>query len=78
VADDELGLTFADLAEATGRDEVYIAAVCYGSAKPSLEVLGKLNDKLDFAKDALATPGAGLGKEFFPVRGSAHCYVYTE
>lgn len=63
------GLTFADLAAATGKDEVYIAAVCYGAAKPSLEVLAKLSDKLDFAKDALAAPGVGLGKEFYPVRG---------
>jgi cyanate lyase len=66
---DQIGLSFEDLAKATDRDEIYIAAVCYGQAKPLPEDIAKLSSALGLEESFIAAPGAGLGADFFPVRG---------
>ncbi|KAL7412059.1 cyanate lyase C-terminal domain-containing protein [Mrakia frigida] len=66
------GLTFADLALAMGREEVWVGALAYGQAKPTSEDLQKLSAVLGWSDEesaSLTAPGEGLGEEFMPVRG---------
>ncbi|CAG8438424.1 14014_t:CDS:2 [Ambispora leptoticha] len=62
----ERGITFAQLGEKIGRDEVWVAAVFYGQAKPNHEEITKL-------ADALGTNLSNLSdfndKSFFPDKG---------
>lgn len=58
-------LTFHDIGKALGRDEVAVAAIFYGQAKPSPEDLEKLSSLLGVSHSLL---DSSLGAEFFPDR----------
>ncbi|WFC96070.1 cyanase [Malassezia brasiliensis] len=60
----EKGLTFADLAQQLGRDELFIAAIFYGQAKPEPEDVENLNKVL-----GIDYVGEYLGEHYFPDRG---------
>ena len=51
-AKQKLGLSFADLGEALGRDEVWVAALFYGQARASNEEAGKLASILGLEAEA--------------------------
>jgi cyanate lyase len=59
------GITFADLEQALGRDEVWIAAVMYRQASASADEASKLLHALELSEDLLpeltASPVKGLG-----------------
>ncbi|MFS8855282.1 cyanase [Synechococcus sp. H55.2] len=61
----EKGLTFADLEQRIGRDEVWIAAVFYRQASASLEEAKKITEILELdavvAKELTECPLKGLG-----------------
>lgn len=61
----EKGLTFADLEQKIGRDEVWIAAVFYRQASASAEEASKIIDILGLdaavAKQLIECPVKGLG-----------------
>ncbi|KAL9940732.1 hypothetical protein V8E36_000220 [Tilletia maclaganii] len=59
------GLTFAQIAEKIGRNELWVAALFYGQAKPDPEDLTKLSDLL---KVDIGLLKADLGDHFFPDR----------
>ncbi|WFD40280.1 cyanase [Malassezia japonica] len=56
-------LTFADLAEKLERDELYVAAIFYGQAKPEKKDLDKINEAL-----SINWTENYLGKDYFPTR----------
>ena len=60
-----LGLTFADLAESLGHDEMWVAALIYRQASASPEDAAKLTDILelgpDVARQLTECPVKGLG-----------------
>ncbi|KAI8097353.1 cyanate lyase C-terminal domain-containing protein [Halteromyces radiatus] len=58
--------SFADIGKAIGRDEVYVAAIFYGQAKPSFDEIEKLSKYLNIPTTHLA---AEYGPQFFPDRG---------
>ncbi|KAE8212657.1 hypothetical protein CF319_g9241 [Tilletia indica] len=60
------GLTFAQIAEKIGRNELWVAALWYGQAKPDEEDLQKISDLLKVDLDALKSD---FGIHFFPDRG---------
>ncbi|BGP20691.1 hypothetical protein JCM10213_001062 [Rhodosporidiobolus nylandii] len=60
------GFTFAQIGEKIGRDEVYVAAVFYGQAKPTKEDIAALSKALGLTNGALHKE---LGDQFFPERG---------
>lgn len=59
------GVTFADLEQKVGRDEIWIAAVIYRQASASLEeattILEVLGLSADLASELVAYPAKGLG-----------------
>lgn len=59
------GLSFADLEEIVGRDEIWIAAVVYRQASASEDEASKLLHALDLSQDLVAEltafPAKGLG-----------------
>ncbi|KZT58086.1 Cyanase C-terminal domain-containing protein [Calocera cornea HHB12733] len=59
-------MTFAQLAAALGKAEMYVAALFYGQAKPSSSDLSALAEALSLPLGALT---AGLGPSFTPYRG---------
>jgi len=61
------GATFADIAKAIGRDEVWVAAMFYAQAKLSAEELAALSNFLEIPHDSLQ---AELGANWWPHRGS--------
>ncbi|KAK0541482.1 Cyanate hydratase [Tilletia horrida] len=60
------GLTFAQIAEKIGRNELWVAALFYGQSRPTPEDLQKLSDLLKVELDALK---ADFGEHFYPDRG---------
>ncbi|EPT05578.1 hypothetical protein FOMPIDRAFT_1027187 [Fomitopsis schrenkii] len=60
------GVTFDQIAQAIGRDEVWVAAMFYGQAKLSEEELAKLAQFLEIPH---ANVAAELGANFVPYRG---------
>ncbi|HEY9620317.1 MAG TPA: cyanase [Crinalium sp.] len=64
-AKEAVGVTFADLEKAVGRDEVWIAAVFYRQASASLDEATKLVEALglnaDIASELIEYPVKGLG-----------------
>ncbi|KAI7872001.1 cyanate hydratase [Spinellus fusiger] len=62
----ERNLSFAQIAEEMGRDEVYVAALFYGQAKPTTEELQTLSKSLATTTNYLKEE---LGEHFFPSRG---------
>ncbi|KAI0686483.1 cyanate lyase C-terminal domain-containing protein [Cytidiella melzeri] len=60
------GLTFADIAKALNRDEVWVAAVFYGQAKMEPQDIANLARTLDIQQDAIS---AELGPHWWPRRG---------
>jgi cyanate lyase len=64
-AKQEKGLSFTDLEQAIGRDEVWIAAVIYRQASASADEASKLLHALGLSEDLLpeltASPVKGLG-----------------
>ncbi|EJU04555.1 Cyanase [Dacryopinax primogenitus] len=60
--------TFAELAEALGKAEIWVAALFYGQAKPSPQDLQTLSSVLQVPLIKLRGIG-GLGKEWWPYRG---------
>jgi len=64
-AKNQKGLSFADLEQVVGRDEVWIAAVVYRQASASQEEATKLASALDLGSDVAAAltecPSKGLG-----------------
>jgi len=61
-----MGLTFSDIAKATGKDEVYVAAVMFGQAKASDAVLADIAKVLNFPLEAIT---AEIGSHWWPQRG---------
>ncbi|KAF0535245.1 cyanate hydratase [Gigaspora margarita] len=60
-------LTFADIGKQLGKDEVWVASLFYGQAKPEEADLKKLSVILDIPQQYLTTD---LGTQtFFPTRG---------
>nr|CAG8436246.1 4255_t:CDS:10 [Entrophospora candida] len=59
-------ITFNDIAKKLGRDEVWVAAVFYGQAKPDEDDLKKLSVILDIKESYLIDD---LDKSYFPTRG---------
>lgn len=59
-------LTFAQLGEAIGRDEWYVAAIFYGQAKPDRNDVQKLSSALNLQQSYL---DEAFGDDFFPHRG---------
>jgi len=57
------GLTFEQIAQKIGRNEIWVASVFYGQAKPTPDDLVALTAALDLEF------GSALGKEWFPNRG---------
>jgi cyanate lyase len=59
------GLSFADLGNLLGRDEIWVAALCYGQATASSEEATKLLEALklpvDFGSVLMDSPTKGLG-----------------
>ncbi len=64
-AKSERNLTFADLEQKIGRDEVWLAAVFYRQASASLEeaaqILGVLGLPMELASELASYPAKGLG-----------------
>lgn len=64
-AKEATGVTFADLEQKLGRDEVWIAAVFYRQASASLDEAAKILEALglnaDLASELTAYPAKGLG-----------------
>lgn len=60
------GLTFAQIGEAIGRDEVWVAAAFYGQARLSSEEITKLSQLLEVDHASFA---AQVGDHWFPHRG---------
>ncbi|GAA6033476.1 hypothetical protein JCM8097_001417 [Rhodosporidiobolus ruineniae] len=60
------GLSFEKIGEAIGRDEVWVAALFYGQAKPLKEDLTKLAKVLGLPETILTKE---LGDHFYPERG---------
>ncbi|KAI9278842.1 cyanate hydratase [Phascolomyces articulosus] len=59
-------LSFEDIGKKIGRDEVYVASIFYGQAKPSKEELEKLSAVLGLPENHLKEE---LGEGFYPDRG---------
>ncbi|CAG8433177.1 9578_t:CDS:2 [Diversispora eburnea] len=60
-------LTFADIGNQLGRNEVWVAAVFYGQAKPEESDLKKLSELLDIPEKYLLTDFND--ETYFPSRG---------
>ncbi|KDE07276.1 cyanate hydratase [Microbotryum lychnidis-dioicae p1A1 Lamole] len=60
------GLTFDQIAKDLGRNEVYVAAVFYGQAKPTKEDLEGLSKCLGVDHNSLVST---MGEHFYPERG---------
>ncbi|KAF8526204.1 cyanate hydratase [Hysterangium stoloniferum] len=60
------GLTFEQIGQAIGKDEVWVAALMYGQAKATNEELEKLVNLLDIQSTSLT---ADLGDNWWPNRG---------
>jgi cyanate lyase len=60
-----LGVSFAELGQLLGRDEIWVAALCYGQASATAEEGQKILDALQLPEDLLPTlmmpPMKGLG-----------------
>ncbi|KAJ7624650.1 cyanate lyase C-terminal domain-containing protein [Roridomyces roridus] len=61
------GMTFAQIAEEMGKDEIWVAAAFYGQAKFTTEDLAKLTSVLGIASSSALE--AGLGDHWWPSRG---------
>ncbi|OZJ06991.1 hypothetical protein BZG36_00190 [Bifiguratus adelaidae] len=59
-------ISFEKIGQKIGRNEVWVAAVFYGQAKPTPEDIEKLSSVLDIPTSYMA---ADLGDNFFPDRG---------
>jgi cyanate lyase len=66
------GLSFADLEQIVGRDEVWLAAVFYGQAKTSEDEASKILSALDLGTEWLAT------LTDFPCKGSLDPVIPTD
>ncbi|KAI9019490.1 cyanate hydratase [Phycomyces nitens] len=62
----ERKLSFEDIGRKIGHDEVYVAALFYGQAKPSQEEMEKLSSVLNIPTSHLKEE---LGDQYFPDRG---------
>ncbi|ORY93386.1 cyanate hydratase [Syncephalastrum racemosum] len=62
----ERKLSFEEIGKKLGRDEVYVASIFYGQAKPSDEEIDKLSSILNLPAAHLKDD---LGSHFFPDRG---------
>jgi len=60
------GMTFDEIAKAIGRNEIWVASVFYGQAKPTSDDITALSKVLDVPEANLQ---ATLGESFFPERG---------
>ncbi|KAH8918200.1 Cyanase [Atractiella rhizophila] len=60
------GLTYAQIGEKIGHDEVFVAAVFFGQARASAEDLQKLSTVLDIHIESLKKE---LGEHYWPARG---------
>ncbi|KAK0204494.1 cyanate lyase C-terminal domain-containing protein [Desarmillaria ectypa] len=60
------GLTFDQIAQAIGKDEVWLAAAFYGQAKFTPEELQKVAETLEIPRSDLV---GGLGNHWWPNRG---------
>lgn len=60
------GLTFDQIANAIGRDEIWVAAAFYGQAKFSAEELKKISEVLDIPP---STSFNEIGEHWWPNRG---------
>ncbi|GAA5884191.1 hypothetical protein JCM6882_002173 [Rhodosporidiobolus microsporus] len=60
------GLTFDTIGKAIGRDEVWVASVFYGQAKPLKEDIAHLSKVLGLPQTAVEHD---LGEQYFPERG---------
>ncbi|GAA5908107.1 hypothetical protein JCM5296_002229 [Sporobolomyces johnsonii] len=60
------GLTFEQIGQKIGRNEIWVAAVFYGQAKPLKEDLEKLANVLGLPLTSL---NKALGEHYFPERG---------
>ncbi|KAJ7624622.1 cyanate lyase C-terminal domain-containing protein [Roridomyces roridus] len=65
------GISFADIAKALGKDEVWVAAAFYGQAKFSQDEITHLLSILDIQVQSVdaAKIEAGLGEQWHPSRG---------
>ncbi|KAK0545792.1 Cyanate hydratase [Tilletia horrida] len=66
IAKAKSALTFAQIAEKIGRNELWVAALFYGQAKPDPEDLAKLSEVLNVP---VAELEGDFGEHFFPDRG---------
>ncbi|EUC63890.1 cyanate hydratase [Rhizoctonia solani AG-3 Rhs1AP] len=60
------GLSFGEIGEAIGKDEIWTAALFYGQAKPAPEDLSKLSEALGVPHQSLKD---SLGDHWWPTRG---------
>ncbi|KAG2222062.1 hypothetical protein INT45_007948 [Circinella minor] len=67
--------SFEDIGKKIGRDEVYVAAIFYGQAKPSKEELEKLSAVLNLPESHLKEE---LGESYYPDRGGLISTVPTD
>ncbi|ORZ24191.1 cyanate lyase C-terminal domain-domain-containing protein [Absidia repens] len=58
--------SFEDIGKQLGRDEIYVAAIFYGQAKPTLDEIEKLSKYLNIPAAHLL---AEFGPQFYPDRG---------
>ncbi|KAI9276125.1 cyanate lyase C-terminal domain-containing protein [Sporodiniella umbellata] len=66
LAKDTSNLSFQQIAEAIGCDEVFAAAIFYGQAKPSKDQIEKLSSVLNVPTKHISEE---LGRDYFPSRG---------
>ncbi|ORX52310.1 putative cyanate hydratase [Hesseltinella vesiculosa] len=62
----ERKISFAELAEILGHEEVYVAAIFYGQAKPTEKDLARLSKALNIPMSHLTE---AYGPQFYPDRG---------
>jgi cyanate lyase len=63
------GLTFASIGSSIGRDEVWVASVFYGQARPSPEELDALSKALSLPEEERESLHGYLGPHWWPQRG---------
>lgn len=60
-------VTFEQIGKAIGRDEVWVAALLYGQAKPTAQDIQKLNEYLEIQEVSAVSELAS--EQWFPIRG---------
>jgi len=63
------GITFTEIGKKLGKDEILVASIFYGQAKPDPSDLEKLSQILDIPHDQLTD---ALGADYFPLKGSLY------